>query len=144
MATYYSIETTGVLDGSLPATRNAPQNYRSKLKRVRSTIVMNGQLIGDLIVLGDLPVGAVWDHGKINSTATLGASTIAVGPVATPAKYKAAAVFTTPDTPTLFGKCAASAGAPLTAVERVVATIAGANLPVGGTLEIDLYYSDTV
>jgi len=143
MATFYSRETNGVLDTQGPARASA-QNYRSKLKRIRATLVMAAQGIADTIVLGELPVGGVFAFGVINSTATLGAATIAVGTVAAPAAHRAAAVFTTPDTPTLFGKAAASADVPAAATTRLIATIAAAALPGAGTLEIDIYYSDTV
>lgn len=143
MATFYSRETAGVLDTQGPA-RAAAQNYRSKLKRIRATIIMAAQAAADTIVLGELPVGAVFAYGVINATATLGAATISVGTASVPAAHRAAATFTTPDTPTLFGKAAASADVPAAATTRLLATIGAAALPAGGTLEIDIYYSDTV
>lgn len=144
MPTYYSTETNGVLDTQGPA-RAAAQHYRSKMKRIRATRVTTGEAIADTIVLGELPVGAVFSHGIINASATLGAiATLSIGTVASPASHRAAAVFTTPDTPTLFGKVAASAAAPLAVVTRLIATVAAAALAVGVTLEIDIFYSDTV
>lgn len=143
MATHYSKETAGVLDTLAPG-RNLSQEYRSKVKRIRATLVMAGQASGDTIVLGNYPVGAVFSHGMINATATLGAATIAIGTPASPAAYRDAAAFTTPGVPTLFGKAPASSAAPAATETRVIATIGAAALPGAGTLEIDLFYSDTV
>lgn len=143
MATHYSRETNGVLDTQGPG-RTRAQNYRSKMKRIRATLVMAGQAIGDTIVLGELPVGAVFAYGVINATATLGTATVSVGTTAAPAAHRAAATFTTPDVPTLFGTAAQSSADPAAATTRLIATIGVAALPAAGTLEIDIYYSDTV
>ncbi len=143
MAQFFSRETAGVLDTQGPG-RTLSQNYRSKAKRIRATLILNGQAIGDTIVLGEIPVGGVHLPGLINSTVSLGAATLAIGTAAVPALLRDAAVFTTPNVPTQFGKVGATSDVPAAVTTRIIATIAGAALPVGGTLEIDLAYSDTV
>jgi len=80
----------------------------------------------------------------ITSTVSLGSSTVAVGITGTTGKYRAGAVFTAVDTPTMFGP-AAQIGAvdpALTAEESVFVTIGAASLPASGTLVIDLFFSD--
>ncbi len=143
MAQFYSRETAGVLDTQGP-TRALSQNYRSKLKRIRASLVLAGQAIADTIVLGELPVGAVFSHGMINSTVSLGAATLSIGTAAAPASHRAAAASTTPETPTLFGTVAQQSAVPAAVTTRLIATIAAAALPGAGTLEIDIFYSDTV
>ncbi len=142
MATTYSRETAGKLDTS---GRSAiePHAYRAKLKRLRATIDYDGQASGDDIVLGDLPAGSVFAFGVINASATAGGTaTIAIGKAGATGKYRAAAIFTAANTPTMFGLASAADDDPLTADERVIATIGAAALPNSADfMVIDLYYS---
>lgn len=141
MAQTFSTELAGI--DSVPAVKpSATAAYFARLKRFRATITLAAQASGDTIVLADIPAGMTFAYGVLTTSATLGAATVAVGNATTPAKYKAAAVFTTADTPTLFGTAAAGAAqAALTASERVLLTIAAAALPASGTLVVDLYFS---
>lgn len=143
MARTYSDETTGKL-GVKGGEKIVGNAYNSKLKRIRATIQYDGQAAGDDIVLGDLPVGAVFAYGVITASATAGASaTIAIGKDGATGKYRTAATFTAANTPTLFGNAAAIDDAPLTTSERIIATIAVAALPTSADfLTIDIYYSD--
>jgi len=79
----------------------------------------------------------------ITASATAGASaTIAIGVAGATGKYRAAAVFTAANTPTMFGVAAATKAAPLTSPERVIATIAVAALPTSAEyMVVDLYFS---
>lgn len=115
--------------------------YAGRLKRLRATITLAAQTTADDFVVGSLPSGAAFAFGVINSTVTLGTSTIAVGVTGATGRYRAAATFTTADTPTLFGPASQAAAAPLTAETQVLATPAVATLPGSGTLVIDIYYS---
>lgn len=136
--------TTGLTQASAVAAgvRPAASVYGGRLKRLRSSVTMAGQLTTDTLLLGNLPAGATFAFGVINATATLGSTTLAIGVSGTAGKYRAAAAFTTADTPTFFGTAAnAGAAAPLAAEETVIATIAGATMPSSGTLVVDLYYS---
>jgi hypothetical protein len=141
MAQTYSTELAGI--DSTPAVKpSATAAYGARVKRFRATIALASQAAADTIVLADLPAGYVFAYGVLNTSVTLGAATVAVGPSGTPAKYRAAAVFTAVDTPTLFGSAIAGAGqAALTATERVLLTIAAAALPASGTLVVDIYAS---
>jgi hypothetical protein len=143
MTTRYSIETAGVLDGTLPAGRADGRVYGSKMRRIRASFDLSTATFanGDSLVIGDLPVGASFAGGRITISATLGSTTVAVGSTGSTAKYKAAAVFTTTDTPTGFGKASAMAQAPLAATERVLATLAAADAPASGTLVIEIFYT---
>lgn len=144
MAETYSDETKDKLDAKGRSLID-PHTYGANLERMRATIPYDGQASGDTIVLGVLPVGAVFSFGVLNATATAGGTaTIAIGKAGTPAKYRAAAIFTAADTPTLFGKAAAvgSAADPLESPERVIATVGAAALPNSADyLVVDLYYT---
>lgn len=119
-------------------------SYDKPLKRIRAIVDYDGQASGDDIVLGQLPVGAVFAYGVLTATATAGASaTVAIGTTGSTAKYRAAATFTAADTPTMFGKASAAAMAPLTAPELLLLTVGTAALPNSADyLIVDIYYSD--
>lgn len=142
MSAYLSTE----LGGSANQT-SAPVGYRpaatvymARMKRMRATFTLASQATTDTLVVGNLPAGATVAFGVLNASATLGSSTLAIGIAGTTGKYRAAAVFTAA-APTLFGVVGATSGDPLAAEEQVIVTIAAADLPSTGTLEIDIYYS---
>jgi hypothetical protein len=148
MAQYLSNELAGTTTGTTQASavaagvRPAASVYGARLKRLRSTITMASQTTSDTLLLGNLPAGATFAFGVLNTTATLGSTTLAIGVSGTAGKYRAAGTFTSADTPTFFGTAAtAGAASPLTAEESVIGTIAAANMPASGTLVVDLYYS---
>lgn len=115
--------------------------YGARLKRLRATFTLATQTTSDTLIVGNLPTGATFAFGKLTSSVSLGSSTIAVGVTDTTGKYRAAATFTTANTPTDFGTATQIAGSPLSAEEQVFVTIAAASLPASGTLVVDLYYS---
>lgn len=116
--------------------------YMARIKRMRATFTLNTQTTSDTLVIGNLPPGATFLYGILNTDTSLGATaTLAIGNSTTTDKYRAAATFTSTNTPTLFGKTAAAAADPLSAAEQVIGTIAAANLPASGTLVVDLFYS---
>ena len=146
MAQYLSNElagtTTGTSTSASAGYKPVATVYGARLKRLRASVALASQTTSDTILLGNLPAGATFAYGVINTTATLGTSTVAIGITGTTGKYRAAATFTTADTPTLFGTAAQQAlASPLSAEESVIATIAVANLPASGTLVVDLFYS---
>lgn len=146
MAQYLSNElantTTGLTTSVPVGYKPVATVYGARLKRLRATVTLATQTTSDTILLGTLPAGASFAYGVLNTTATLGTSTVAIGISGTTGKYRAAATFTTADTPTLFGTAAQQAVAsPLAAEENVIATIAVASLPASGTFVVDLYYS---
>lgn len=105
------------------------------------TVTFAEQASGDTIEIAKLPKGAIVLYGVITASASAGASaTIAIGTAASAAKYRAAATFTTADTPTLFGK-AAALNTPLSAEETVIITVGAAALPSSGTLNVTLVYA---
>lgn len=146
MPQYLSNELAGTTTGTTTAAatgyRPAASVYGARLKRLRASVTLASQTTSDTILLGTLPTGATFAFGVLVASATLGSSTVAVGVNGTAGKYRAAATFTSADTPTFFGTAATvSAATPLAAEENVIATIAAANLPSSGTLVVDLYYS---
>jgi hypothetical protein len=141
MAQTFSTELAGI-DSTPSVKPSATAGYAARVKRFRATIALASQASTDTIVLADLPAGYTFAYGVLTSSVTLGAATVAIGPSGTPAKYRAAAVFTAVDTPTLFGSAIAGAGgAASTATERVLATVGAAALPASGTLVVDIYAS---
>lgn len=145
MATYLSKE---LANGSTGLETSAPVGWKPKasvygarLKRLRASFVLASQTTSDILQLGNLPAGSVFAFGVINSTATLGSSTLAVGVSGATGQYRAAATFTTANTPTFFGLAAAESDVESTAETTVIGTIAGATLPSSGTLVVDLFYS---
>lgn len=147
MAQYLSNELAGTSTGT---STSAGVGYKPKasvvgarLKRLRASITLASQTTSDTLLLGYLPAGAVFAYGVLNSTVSLGSSTLAVGTAASAGAYRAAATFTATDTPTMFGTAAQAAAADTGASTdtAVIGTIAAANLPSSGTLVVDLYYS---
>lgn len=104
-------------------------------------ITLAAQASGDTIAVARLPKGARVLYGVLNASATLGGTaTIAIGITGTTGKYRAAATFTTADTPVLFG-VNAGVGEALAAEEEIIITIAAAALPGSGTLRVMMFYT---
>ncbi|MEI6873194.1 MAG: hypothetical protein WCL08_13020 [Verrucomicrobiota bacterium] len=146
MATYLSNELAGTTDGktSAPVAANLRQRgviTGGRLKRYRSTITFNAQASGDVIQLACLPAGSVFAYGTLINSASTATATIAIGTVATPAKYRAAAASTSVDTLAVFSTTAVQSADVFAADELVYATVGTAALPASGTLVIDLYVS---
>lgn len=146
MAAYLSTELGGSANQTAAPVGYRPRAsvYQGVLKRQRATFTYASQATTDTLVLGNLPAGATFAFGVINTSVSMGTSTLAIGISGTTGKYKAAgSAITATDTPTLFG-VATVAGASdpaLSAEEQVIGTIGTAALPASGTLVVDLYYS---
>jgi hypothetical protein len=115
-------------------------------------ITLAAQASGVNIPIARIPYGSILNNIVLVSTVSLGTSTVAIGDMNNTARFKAAAVFTTVDTPTSVLN-ATSAGASLTtcydylavastAYEDVIMTIAAAALPASGTLVVSVVYQD--
>lgn len=139
MPLLYTAETAS-LGTSQP--RLSGFNYGGKIRRYTATITLGSQVAGtDWFLLARLRAGEKFIEGRITSSVTLGSAVVAIGTNATHAsngQFRAAAAFTTADTPTLFGLASAKAGARLTADTDVFMTWASANLPASGTLVIEI------
>jgi hypothetical protein len=139
MAIVYGTFTAPV--GQSPRNNVSGAHQGARVRVWRETITLASQPTADQIVIADnVPVGSTFMYGIITATVSLGTSTIAIGTVATAGKYRAAAVFTSTDTPTLFG--VTTGQAPLTTAETVQITIAVAALPASGTLTTALFYCE--
>ena len=120
--------------------------YGGRLRRIRATFTLGSTAVttSDTLAVGNLPSGATFAYGVLTASVTMGASaTLAIGNASSTGKYRAAATFTSADTPTFFGvNTAVGAADPgLSADEAVIVTIGTASLPTSGTLIVDLYYS---
>jgi hypothetical protein len=148
MAAYLSQELAGTTTANQTAAVSTGYRARASaqlanVRRLRGTFTLGTQTTSDTLVIGDLPAGATFAYGILTTSVSLATSTIAIGITGTTGKYRAAAVFTAVDTPTMFGP-ATQVGAvdpALTNSENVFVTIAVASLPASGTLVVDLYYS---
>lgn len=145
MANYLSTELGGSANQTSAPVGYKPRAtvYNARLKRLRGTFAYNTQTTSDTLVVGNLPAGATFAFGVLTADTSSGSATLAIGIAGSTAKYKAAAAFTTTDTPTLFGKAAVvgAADPALAAEEQVIVTIAAASLPASGILVVDLFYS---
>jgi hypothetical protein len=146
MAQGFAAELVGVLDSTLnPAGKSDARVAGARVRTHRATLDLSlaavAKVNGDTNVLARIPRGHRVIGGIINSTVTLGSSTVAIGISGTAAKYKAAAVFTATDTPTLFGKAGAQDDPPLTDYEDVLLTVGAADLPGTGIVVIDILTS---
>jgi len=141
MPEFFSPEMAGT--ESSPSVKASGAVQGGRLRRFRGTIRYTGQAAADTVVLANVPAGYVFAYGVLTASATAGGTaTIAIGTAGSTGKYRAAAVFTAANTPTPFGVAAATDDAPLTAPERVIATIAAASLPTSADfLVVDLYFS---
>jgi hypothetical protein len=139
MTIFYSGELAGI--ASLPLIKAANAAFGARLRRYRGSVTLAAQTTSDTIVIGQAPAGASFAYGVLTSSVSLGTSTIAIGVTGTTGKYRAAATFTTVDTPTLFGPNTAVGGNALAAAETQFITIAVATLPGAGLLVVDMYWS---
>jgi hypothetical protein len=139
MATLFSNDTAGL--GTTPTQALSGAVVGGRLRRFRSHVTLASQPTTDDILLARVPAGAAFAFGVITTDTSLGTSTVAVGITGTTGKYRAAAVFTSVNTPTLFGLATAIDNVPLAAPEDVLLTIATAALPASGNLVVDLYFS---
>lgn len=155
MADLYAANMVG--ESLRPVIKVANSGYGMRLRRYRSVINMavattttgsgsDTQVVttADNVLLARLPAGASFAFGIMTASVSLGTAVVAIGTNkvhASNGQYRAAAVFTAVDTPTMFGLTAAIAGAANAADVPVYLTCATANLPTAGTLVVDLYVS---
>ena len=139
MATQYGAQM-GRLRNTLPVDLPMAGDIHGRVRVFNEKVVLASQPTSDVIEVARLPKGARVLYGILNSSVSLGSSTLAVGVAGTPAKYRAAAAFTAVDTPTLFTP-AVNAGEALANEEIVILTIAAAALPASGTLRVMFFYT---
>lgn len=137
MAQTFSIELAPTQ--TVPADRpSALAGYDARVRCYRATINLAAQAIGDTIVLANLPTGAIFAGGEINTDTSLGTATVAIGVSGTAGYFKAAGTQTATNTPTPFGTAAAYAEtAP--AARQVILTVGAAALPANGQLVVQIY-----
>lgn len=132
MTVWYSQELQGF--ASLPVVKPSASQYAGGVFIYQASILLTTQLIADTIVVGYVPPGAAFLFGLLSTDTSLGAATISIGTAASAAKYRAAATFTTTNTPAFVGLVANSANVSLAAPETQIITVATANLPATGNL----------
>lgn len=141
MADSYADTFVGVNDGTaVPALQADGRRVGAERRVISAVITLAGQASGTTIFIGRRPRGSTYLGHRALTDTSLGTATIAIGTKASATKYKAAATFTSTDTPTDFVKTAQVAAAPLADYEDLWLTVGTAALPVGGTLIIDTNY----
>lgn len=141
MAKGYSAELVGVLDGSkVPAIKADGRVYGARLRSYQATFDMAVAAVkkvnGDTNVICQVPANEkVIAIVGLASVTMGGTATIAIGNSGAPAKYRAAATFTTANVPQLMQLSSAGDDAPLAAEEEIIFTIAAADLPGAGILQ---------
>lgn len=110
-----------------------------KTKAYQATIDLAAQASGDTIVIAKARQGEKFVGGIITTDTSLGSSKIKIGNAADDDKYRAEAVFTAVNTPTMFGNAAAMAA--LEDDEEIAIAITTANLPASGTLKISMLFA---
>lgn len=139
MATTYASPYSG-LQSTPQVLPLGAQGYGAKVVVFRALVTYASQAAADVIKAFKLPKGVTPLYGIMNADTSSGATTLAIGNSTTAAKYRAAATFTSTDTPTFFGKEAAVGSVtPLTADEEVLITLAAATAPASGSLTVDMY-----
>lgn len=125
---------------TIPATKSNGGVQGGRLRRWRATITLAAQADGDTVVLANVPAGHTFAFGILNSSVSLGTSTVAIGTDSAAGKYRASAVHTA-TAPTLFGLYSAADDVPLTDDEEIILTNTTAALPAAGTLVVELFFS---
>jgi hypothetical protein len=138
MAQTFGVQSAKVL-GPTKSTPS-PGYVHGSVRNFSEQVTLAAQASADTIVVGLIPKGAIFLYGVLTSDTSLATATIAIGNSTTAGKYRASAVFTAVDTPTLFGVTAGEDVAN-TVDESVLITVATAALPASGNLKIQLFYS---
>ena len=140
MATFYLAHAVGVED----ATLTPPAKYDGRLVGAKKKIIRAihpagvAYANGDLLFLAKLKAGEQISRITVTSDTTFGATTLSVGPIATPTKYVNAKTMTVVDIPTDIGpRATAQDDGPLAADEAVYVT-----LGVGGIAGAVLFTID--
>jgi len=139
MPTFYGLQMNKVLNSPLQSLIEVA-HVGGRVRCFNEKITLASQAIADIVYVARLPKNAVPLFGVIHSSVTLGATTFSVGVTGTVAKYRALAVFTTPDIPVIYG-LVAPFGEMLTVQEDWFLTIAALAFPAAGTLRHQVYYT---
>lgn len=138
MAIFYAAETAPL--GTTPVGKLEGKNQGATTVVYAATITLATQTTSDTIVIAQVPENHRFAYGMLNSTVSLGTSTIAIGIAGSTGKYRAAAAFTATQTPTPFGVVAATNGLTAAGGETIFITIGTASLPASGTLDVQLHF----
>ena len=130
MPAFYPIEHGGPTVAA--PRRPVDQGAVQQLSVVRRTFTLSTQTTSDTLNL-TLPAGFRPTMLRLDPSATLGSSQLAIGVAGTTGKYRAAAVLTAPSLAPL----PLGASAKLDAPEEVIVTITVASLPASGTLTVE-------
>jgi len=138
MATLYGQQMTKLRVPPLAVP--APGYVDGTVRCFVEEVTLASQGTTDTIEVARLPKGAVPLYGVLITDTSLGTATVAIGVSGDTGRYRAAAIFTATDTPSLFGP-GDEAGEALAAEEIVFITIGTAALPASGSLRVMFFYA---
>jgi hypothetical protein len=119
----------------------AASQLGGKVRAALADFTLASDAVGTYTAPIRLPRGARVLALYLNTTVTLGTTTVAVGVPGAVGRYRAAATFTAADAPT-FVALAAATNVPLATEEQIIITTAVAALPASGRLIIGFLYVD--
>jgi hypothetical protein len=143
MATGYGTNRTGAIDKTLPTPKRIPPAMNNGAMRMFSerfdlSLANVKKVVADNNVICDLPAGFVPSSIRVSSTVSLTTSTLAFGITGTTGKYGTAAAYgTTPEVVKEY-LLTSRRGVALTADERLIMTVAVADLPGTGTIVVEV------
>lgn len=143
MALLLSNQLAGI--NSLPVVKPSGAEMGGRMRRYRATITLASQANADWILLATQLPGEIFAFGVLTASATLGSAVVAIGTNtahASNGQFRAAATFTTANTPTMFGLATAVSQSAVTAPTPIYLTSATAALPASGTLVVDLFFTN--
>jgi hypothetical protein len=139
MATLYGDQMTKVTN-LVVSQRPAISDVSAPVRVFLETITLASQTTSDIIYCGRIPLGARVLRISLNTSVTLGSSTLALGISGSTGKYRAAAVLTAANAWEVNALNAAT-GVALTAQEDIYFTIGAATLPASGRLLVLTEYT---
>ena len=153
MAMTFAPEVSKLINNAGGLVQTLPdERVGGKTRNWVERIALAGQAIADQIMVARLPYGAVPLAFEISVSATLGASTVAIGNIDNHSKYSAGGTYTSANG-TTNAINVATKGLPITsawkyddtvstAFEDVLLTIGVSSLPSAGTLVVVTKYLD--
>lgn len=122
-----------------PVTKAPGNATRAQMRRSIASFTLAAQAIGDRLMLPEIPAGARGVRHRMQSSVSLGTSTLALGITGNTGKYRAAATLavTTPEEIS----SAVTTAAELATAEKPFLTVAVAALPGAGTLTVETIYN---
>jgi hypothetical protein len=141
MATYYSAQVKGVLDGAVPIILSDGSQIDANLRSSHAVFSYAGQVnaIADVIVPFEFPAFSIFEELRVFTDTVLTGVTLNVGNAANATKY-GAIVALAANAETILMPAALLIAPAFAASERVLITVTAAALPAAGNMVIRARY----